>query len=194
MTKDELLPFEGTATNHDITVYLRKLGSLLYTAVVTRPDIAFATSRLAHFTTNPGPEHQRAADRVLLYLDRTSTFALQLGGADDLRIASDASYADNTHDRKSSQGFAIKLFGGLIAWRANKQDTVTTSTTEAELLALSQAAKEGMYINRMLKELGIKLDTAYLTIECDNQQTIRLVTEDIARLKTGLRHVDVHNH
>src|SRR6266702_8737735 len=55
--------------------------------------------------------------------------------------ASNASFADNSVDRKSSQGYIMKLFGGPIAWRANKQDTVTTSSTEAELLALSQTAK-----------------------------------------------------
>jgi hypothetical protein len=172
MTKEELLPFDGIATTREITVYLRKIGSLLYAAVITRPDIAFATSRLARFTTNPGPEHQKAADRVLQYLGQTSTLALQLGGADDLRIASDASHADNTLDRKSSQGYAIKFFGGLIAWRANKQDTVTTSTTEAELLALSQAAKEGLYINRMIREVGIKLDTPRITGSTSSSGTI----------------------
>lgn len=194
MAKEELLPYEGTATAHDITVYLRKVGSVLYAAVITRPDISFAVSRLARFSTNPGPLHQKAADRVLLYLQRTASLALQFGGNDDLYMASDASFADNTLDRKSSQGFAMKLFSGLIAWRANKQDTVTTSTTEAELLALSQAAKEGLFVTRLLKELGVTLDTRRLVIEVDNKQTIRLVTEEIARLKTSLRHVDIHNH
>ncbi|EAQ84333.1 hypothetical protein CHGG_08347 [Chaetomium globosum CBS 148.51] len=194
MTKEELLPYEGIATARDVITYLRKIGSLLYDAVITRPDIAFAVSRLARFTTNPGLAHQKAADRVLLYLKHTSTLALQFGGADDLRIASDASFADNSLNRKSSQGYAMKLFGGLIAWRANKQDTVTTSTTEAELLALSQAAKEGLFVSRLLKELGVTLDLQRLVIEVDNTQTIRLVTEEIAKLKTNLRHVDIHNH
>ena len=77
------------------------------------------------------------ADRVLLYLQRTQGLVLQLGGEDNLVVASDASFADNTSDRKSSQAYVMKLFGRLIGWRASKQDTVTTSTTEAELLALS---------------------------------------------------------
>ena len=74
---------------------------------------------------------------MLLYLHATKTKALQLGQGTGLEVASDASFADNTMDRKSSQGYVIKLFGGLVAWRASKQDTVTTSTTKAELLALS---------------------------------------------------------
>ncbi|KAF7566879.1 hypothetical protein PtrM4_134700 [Pyrenophora tritici-repentis] len=111
-----------------------------------------------------------------------------------MQVASDASFADNTLDRKSSQGYAIKLFGGLIAWRSSKQDTVTTSTTEAELLALSQVAKEAIFTSRLISELKVKLPSPTITIQCDNQQTIRLVTQAVSRLTTKLRHVDIHNH
>ena len=194
MRTGELLPYEGKASTHEISTYQRKVGSLLYAAVITRPDIAFATSRLARFNVNPSPEHQEAADRALCYLQKTRSLALQFGGGDDFEVASDASFADNSLDRKSSQAYAMKLFGGLIGWRANKQDTVTTSTTEAELLALSQAAKESIYVSRLLEELSIRLDNSRIRIQCDNHQTIRLVTAEIAILQTRLRHVDIHNH
>jgi hypothetical protein len=194
MRPEELLPFDEIATRESCARYLRKIGSLLYVAVITRPDVAFAVSRLSRFTTNPGPKHHEAADQVLLYLKGSRSLALQFGGEDTFVVASDASFADNSLDRKSSQAYAMKLFGGLIGWRANKQDTVTTSTTEAELLALSQAAKEALYVSRLLKELLISLDDHRIRIECDNKQTIRLVTEEIARLQTKLRHVDIHNH
>ena len=82
----------------------------------------------------------------------------------------------------------------MIGWRANKQNTVTTSTTEAELLALSQAAKEGLYVRRLLDELTITLDDHRIRIECDNKQTIHLVSQEIARLQTKLRHLDIHSH
>ena len=107
---------------------------------------------------------------------------MQLGGGDTLQVASNALFADNTLDRKSSQGYAIKLFNGLIAWRASKQDTVTTSTTEAELLALSQVAKEAIFTTRLLQELHIQLLSNIITIHCDNMQTIRLVTKEILKL------------
>jgi hypothetical protein len=162
--------------------------------VITRPDVAFAASRLARFLTNPSPIHQAAADRVLLYLQNTRGLGLQLGGEDDFIVYSDASFADNTIDRKSSQAYAMKLFGGLVGWRANKQDTVTTSTTEAELLALSQSAKEALYVSRLITELSVRLDDQRIQIKCDNLQTIRLVTAEIALLQTKLRHVDIHNH
>ena len=71
---------------------------------------------------------------------------------------------------------------------------MTTSTTEAKLLALSQATKESIYTSRLLEELSVRLDSSRIRIQCDNQQTIRLVNAEIATLKTQLRHVDIHNH
>jgi hypothetical protein len=190
----ELQSHNGAASMSEIRRYQRKIGSLLFAAVTTRPDISFATSRLARFLMNPSEAHHDAADRVLLYLENTSSFALELGGGSDLLVASDASFADNTIDRKSSQGYTIQLFGGLIDWKANKQNTVTTSTTEAELLALSQVAKETMFIRRLLNELSVTLPDKTITIDCDNLQMINLVTKDAMRLQTKLRHVDIQNH
>lgn len=194
MGREELRPFEGEATAQQIHSYQRKIGSLLYAAVNTRPDVAFAVSRLARFIMNPGPVHHIAADRVLSYLYNTANLALEYGRGNDLRVASDASFADNTVDRKSSQAYIMMLFGGIISWRANKQATVTTLTTEAELLALNQAAREGLFIGRLLRELKVRLIDHRIRIECDNTQTIKLVNDKIATLKTQLRHVDIHNH
>ena len=194
MTSAELKPRKGLATPSEINNYQRKIGSLLFAAITTRPDIAFATSRLARFMMNPGLEHHDGAHRVLLYLSNTKNRALELGAGDRLEVASDASFADNTEDRKSSQGYTIRLFGGLIAWKASKQDTVTTSTTEAELLALSQVAKEAMFTSRLLGELDVHLPESIITIQCDNTQTINLATKEISKLQTKLRHVDIHNH
>ena len=190
----KLLPREDQAFTYEVNKYQRKIGLLLYTAVITRPNITFATSRLARFITNPSSKHQDAADRVLLYLQRTNALALQFGGGDGLLVASDASFADNTLDRKSSQAYTMKLFGGLIGWRANKQDTVTISTTEAKLLALAQAAKESLFVSRLLDELTVRLEDQGIRIQCDNTQTIRLVNAEVALLQTKLRHVDIHNH
>jgi hypothetical protein len=85
------------------------------------------------------------------------------------------------------------LFGGLISYQANRQDTITTLIIEAKLLALSQAARECIYMARLFEASTLKFNKP-LVIRCDNRQTIRLLTEESANLKTKLRHVDVHNH
>ena len=88
----------------------------------------------------------------------------------------------------------MHLFGGLIGWQVTKQAMVTTFTMEAELLALAEAAKKALFVSRLLKELSVGLEDHVIRIECDNLQTIRLVTSEISRLRTSLRHVDIHNH
>ncbi|KAM4063625.1 reverse transcriptase (RNA-dependent DNA polymerase) [Hirsutella rhossiliensis] len=139
----------------EIHQYLQKVGSVLFSAISTRPDIAFA---------NPDESHQRAVDRVILYLYGTH----------------------NSLDRKSSQGYVMTLFGGTIAWKASKQAT-------AELLALSEASKEAIFLSRLLTSLRIQIPLPLL-VECDNSQTIRLLEEGSAKLSTRLRHVDIHQH
>ena len=136
-----------------------------------------------------------AADRVILYLYQTRHICIHYGHqsmAMSLVCTSDASFADNMIDQKSSQGYIMKLFGGPVAWRANKQDTITTSSTEAELLALSQMAKETIYLSHLLMALSLELNEP-LTIECNNCQTICLLIESV-KLQTKLRHVDIHSH
>jgi hypothetical protein len=65
------------------------------------------------------------------------------------------------------------------------------SSTEAELLALSQTAKEAIFLSGLLKALTLRLDEA-LAIQCDNRQTLRLLNEESAKLITKLRHVDIY--
>jgi hypothetical protein len=102
MARIELLPREDLATPAEINLYQRKISSVLFVAVNTRLDVAFATSRLARFLTNPSAKHHQAADWVLLYLPLTRALRLQFGGDNNLVVASDALFADNTVDQKSS--------------------------------------------------------------------------------------------
>jgi hypothetical protein len=165
-----------------------------------RPDVAFAASQLSHFLQNPSLEHLNVINWTIRYLFSTRFLAIQFNGAlpsassslGPLVIASDASFADDIESRRSSHGFTIQLFGGLIIWKAARQDTVTTSTTEAELLGLSHAARELMALKRLF--LNIKLDIGNSwNLFCDNQQTIRLVVQEGGRVATKLRHIDIHN-
>jgi antitoxin component of MazEF toxin-antitoxin module len=107
--------------------------------------------------------------------------------------ASDAAFADISVTRYSTEGYLFKLFGGPVDWKSTKQRTVTTSSTEAELLALSHAAKEVLWWKRLFKAL--QLDSGnQLTIQCDNQQTIRLVTAEFPHLATKLKHIDIQHN
>ena len=166
--------------------------SINYAAVITRPDIAKAVSNLARFMANPTKKHLEAAYHCIDYLAGTPYYAIEYGGdmENAFAMSSDAAFGDHG-DRSSSQAFVVSLFGGAIDWRATKQSTVTTSSTEAELLAMSSAGKELIAWNRFFKQ--IKFDPEqHHSISGDNLQTIRLLKAQTPKLVTKLRHVDIH--
>jgi hypothetical protein len=113
---EELAPYAGQATPEEIHLFQQKVGSVQYPTIITRADAARSASKLAQFLTNPGLKHHDAIDRVIVHLLQSRFLAIQYGGTDfahAVEIASDASFADNV-DRKSSQGFLYKLYGGPI--------------------------------------------------------------------------------
>ena len=70
---------------------------------------------------------------------------------------------------------------------------MTTSTTEAELLAMSKAGKSAMWWKRLLYAVNHHYQSG-LDIHYDNQQTVNLLTKEQPQLRTKLRHVDIHNN
>lgn len=196
-------PSGVTAPKHRIKAFQERVGSILYSAIMVRPDLAFAASQLSRHLTNPSQDHLEAADWCIRYAYSTRYVAIrygkpalppevQQGAPQAIIISSDASFADDPVTRRSSQGYLIQLFGGPVAWKASRQATVTTSTTEAELLALSETAKETIALQRFFEAIQLVLKTPF-NIGCDNQQTIRLVVGNSERISTKLRHVDIHN-
>jgi transposase InsO family protein len=190
----ELENHDGQATASSIKVFQEKVGSILYAAIMTRPDVARAAAELSKHLRNPSSSHQAVADQVIRYLYATRYISLCFDGhsSQHLIVASDASFADDSATRHSSQGYVILLFGGPVAWKASKQDTVTTSTTEAELLALTTTIKEGYSLQRLFRDVDLDIDEP-LKLFCDNKQTIRLVVKPNERISTKLKHIDIHN-
>jgi hypothetical protein len=179
------------ATAQEIYLYQRKVGSLLYATTITRVDAARAANKLSKFLTNPSPRHQDAADRAISYLNGTHSLAIEFSDTPHLfNCASDAAFADDLITRHNTEGCLFQLFGGPINWRSTKQKTVITSSTEAEVLALSHAAKEVLWWKRLFKVIQINLGHE-ITIKCDNRQTIRLVTAQVPHLVTKLKHIDI---
>ena len=196
-TRTDLTPYTGQAPIGQIRQFQQKVGHINYIAITTRPDIARSASKLSEFLRNPSPAHMEAVDHLLRYMIGTRHYAicyngLDLNGLKTFEVASDASFAD-AEDRKSSFGFCFQLYGGCVHYKAAKQKTVTTSSTEAELLSVSSTVKELMWWIRFYKNIGFELEEKY-SVYCDNQQTIRLLTMEEPKLITKLKHVDIHSH
>lgn len=173
-----------------------KVGSAQYATTITRLDAAKATAFLAQFLSNPSLELLHAIAGVIAYLYHTRWRAIcfhrTTSDLPSVELSSDALYGDN-HDRKSSAGYLCKIFGGSVDWKAAKQRTVTTSTTEAELLGVSESVKSFCMWLRIFDKVNFSLRHP-LSLLCDNKQTVQLLTKEAPRLRTRLRHIDIHQH
>lgn len=171
--------------------YCEAIGSLMYASVATRPDITHAVSALSRFLDNPGSTHWEAVKRVFRYLAGTRTFALTYGGeTQDLIGYTDADGASEEH-RHAISGYAFLIDRGAISWYSCKQEIVTLSTAEAEYIATTHAAKEAIWLRRLIFELFL-LSTSPTTIYCDNQAAIKLANDDNYHART--KHIDIRFH
>lgn len=197
----KFVPFEGQATPEQIHSYQSRIGHLIYPATALRPDIAYAASLLARFMQNPSPIHSDQVNRVIVYLRDHKNLSIVFDGLAtnpnaSMRVveaASDAAYGDDPSTRRSSEGYVVKIFGGPVDWRATLQNTVTTSTTEAELLALTHLGKEVIWWQRFFKQMAF--DPGHdIAIQSDNTQTVGILNKSMPLLTTKLRHIDIHQH
>ncbi|XP_055837853.1 uncharacterized protein LOC129906201 [Episyrphus balteatus] len=152
--------------------YQELIGSLLFAAQVSRPDISYAVNNLSRFNQNPGKAHWTAAKRILRYLKGTADFKLCYSKNDEddklLTGFCDADYAANIDDRRSVTGYVFKMLGGAISWCSRKQPTVALSTTEAEYMSLSTPIQEALWLTGLKKEL--LPDTDKIVLFCDKSK------------------------
>uniref|UniRef100_A0ABD2XR42 Reverse transcriptase Ty1/copia-type domain-containing protein n=1 Tax=Trichogramma kaykai TaxID=54128 RepID=A0ABD2XR42_9HYME len=151
--------------------YREAIGSLMYLATVTRPDIAFAVNYLSSKTANPSEEDWSDVKRVLRYLQGTIDTGLSLRAyTDELSSFTDSSFRDNS-DSISTSGYVIKLFGDTIAWRSHKQSYLSLSTCQAEYLAMSESAQELISLDKAIRDMLGKTKLP-ARIWCDNKSAL----------------------
>ena len=175
--------------------YQEIVGSLLYLATHTRPDIAQAVSVVAQYATNFREIHCTAVKRILKYLRGTTDFALcysSVSTSNQVLLAyTDADYAGDLNDRKSRSGSLLFLNNGLVLWLSRKQPCTATSTTESEYVAASLTSKEVVWARRLLSDLGFPQNKP-TPLFSDNQSAIRLVQNPEFHKRT--KHIDVVYH
>ncbi|KAJ9529140.1 hypothetical protein QJQ45_007820 [Haematococcus lacustris] len=181
---------EGDALDTTLHHFSALVGSLLYLTCCTRPDIAFAVGALARHMSAPTKQHWLAACSVLCYLKGTADQGLLFGGVSGLQGYSDADYAGDKDTARSTTGYIFTLNGGAISWSSRLQPTVAMSTAEAEYMAASSAAKEALWLRKLMRDL--QLDASCVHLGCDNQAAIQLLHNPMATSRA--KHIDVHHH
>ena len=177
----------------DRTPYHRLVGSLMYLAIATHPNIAYAVGQLSSFLNCYRPEHWEAAIRVLRYLKGTCTHVLTLGGKTPLTLIgySDSDYANCLDTSRSIGGYCFTLGSGMISWSSRKQPTVADSSCYAEYIALHDAAHEVVFLRQLLE--GIRFVPSGTTqLLCDNDAASRLAEDHVWHSHT--KHIRVKYH
>jgi hypothetical protein len=155
----ELKKHPGECKKKDLqSRYRTVVGCVLHAAVTARPDVAEPARRLSSHLQHPTEQHLKAAMRVVYYLATTRDLALTYGLHRDeagFYGTCDASHTTESGS-KGVTGWAFHLAGGAVAWKARTQSLVALSSTEAELIAVDEAARELRYLEKVLADLGIK--------------------------------------
>uniref|UniRef100_A0A2N9HHI0 Reverse transcriptase Ty1/copia-type domain-containing protein n=1 Tax=Fagus sylvatica TaxID=28930 RepID=A0A2N9HHI0_FAGSY len=180
----ELLP--------DPTLYRQLVGSLVY-LTVTRPDISYAVHQVSQFMSAPRSTHYAAVLRILRYLKGTLFHGLHFSAQSPLtlRAYSDADWAGDPTDRRSTTGYCFLLGSSLISWRSKKQSVVARSSTEAEYRALADTTSELLWLRWLLQDLGVSTSSA-TPIYCDNRSAIQIARNDVFHERT--KHIEIDCH
>ena len=160
-----------TASLEDIKEYQKQIGSLLFSALKTRPDITFPVIYCSRYMSNPNKEHFHALDYIWKYLLAYPNIGLIYDcTGEDLFIKGycDSDWANDLDQRKSTSGYIFSLSSDLginnpISWNSQLQKTIALSSCEAEYMALKDATKEAIYISNTFNYVNTKLELGYTT-------------------------------
>ncbi|RVW26204.1 Retrovirus-related Pol polyprotein from transposon RE1 [Vitis vinifera] len=151
-----------------ITQAKRLVGNLVY-LTVTRPDISYVV-------------HQGTLFHGLFYSAQPPLV---------LCAFSDADWAGDPTDHRSTTGYCFLLGSSLISWKSKKQTFVARSNTEAEYRALADTTSELLWLRWLLKDLGVSTSSA-TPLYCDNQSAIHIAHNDVFHERT--KHIEIDCH
>src|SRR5438105_464361 len=162
----------------------------MYLASATRPDIAFAVSKLSRFTSNPGDDQWRVLERVMRYLLGTMNYGLHYSGDPAvLEGYSDSNWISDADEIKATSGYVFTLGGGAVSWKSCKQTILTRSTIEAELTALDTVTFEADWLRELVMDLPVvEKPVPAILLNCDNQTVIVRVNSSKDNMKSS-RHI-----
>ena len=158
----------------------------------TRPDIAFAVTKMAQFAANPSKDHLNRVLYICRYLVGTQSYRLMYdgGAGQGLSATTDSNWATDTNDRRSQTGFFLRLAGAPISWTSRAQKTITLSSTEAKYMALSDCSRQVVWVHMLLGELGYTLKP--IPICSDNQGSIFIASNPITEKRS--KHIGIRYH
>ena len=185
LTKDE------GGVKVDPTLYRSMIGSLLY-LTASRPDISYSVGVCARYQGNPMESHVTAVKRIIRYVNSTLEYGIWYSKDTKANLVgfSDADWAGNADDRKSTSGGCFYVGNNLVSWLSKKQNSISLSTAEAEYIAAGSCCTQLLWMKQMMSDYGFEMER--LTIYCDNTSAINISKNPVQHSRT--KHIDIRHH
>lgn len=182
--------------------YLEIIGSLNHASVDTQPDISYAVSTLAQFSTSYGTDHITAIKHLMWYIkgnvDRGVSFRATSTSSHILQAYADADYANDASHRRSVTGYTINLGGSTVCWRTRRQKSVALSTTEAEYMAMADCSKHIVWFRKLIYVLShsrpIPTDILMPPSALFNDNNGAVFLSQEAAVNSRSKHIDIRHH
>ncbi|XP_012850949.1 PREDICTED: uncharacterized protein LOC105970659 [Erythranthe guttata] len=191
MGTNDKLSRQLDATAVDPTLYRSMIGSLLY-LTSSRPDICYSVGVCARYQSNPKECHLSAVKRIIRYVSGTTDFGIWYSMDTNTTLAgfSDADWASDADDRKSTTGGCFYLGNNLVSWYSKKQNSISLSTAESEYIAAGSCCAQLLWMKQMVCDYGISQDL--LHIYCDNMSAINISKNPVQHSRT--KHIEIRYH
>jgi hypothetical protein len=183
-------------TKKEQTIYRSGVGMLLYLVKHSRPEISNAVRELSKVCDGATYGHWKCLLRTIQYVLSTKSNGLKIqptimDGTYVLEAVSDSEYAGDKDTRISVYGYVIYFNGSPVVWKSKSGRAVTLSSTEAEYYAISECAKELIFLKHVIESMGIQLKLP-IVIKTDNVGAIYLSNNYTTSQRT--KHIDVRVH
>lgn len=174
----------------DQTKYRKAVGSLLYLAICTRPDIMFAVSKASRNLQDPNYEDWFNVIKIFRYLKGNQSYGIKFSNNKELQVYVDADFGGDNKTRRSTTGFVMLMGNGPTSWYSKIQHCVSTSTAESEYYALDECARHCLWYRNVLGELSMKRNC--ITINTDNKAAIYNCENETINPRS--KHIDIKFH
>eukprot|EP00253_Pinus_taeda_P020950 PITA_20950 len=176
----------------DPTLYRQLIRSFIY-LVNTRPDICFVVNTLSQFMVEPKRVHWAAAKHVIRYVRGIVGYGLKYSRGEDISLNrfTDADWAGNSVDRKSTSGYCFSVRSGMISWCSKKHKSVALSSVEEEYVEASTATCESIWLRKLpINQFRKRMEAT--KVYCDNQSCIKLTENPVFHDRS--KHIDIRCH
>jgi transposase InsO family protein len=175
--------------------YRKLIGKLLYISTNTRPDITAAVGILSKKVSNPSMTDMVEVKRVIRYLNGTKDLKLKLSDVKSfgtIAMYSDASWAEDPNDRKSTTGYCCRINGGIVSWCSRKQELIALSSMESEYIALSETCKELKWVRMIMKSFHNFSVPEKVDMNTDSQSSMKFIKNQ--KFSNRSKHIDIKFH